>query len=248
MKNEKSNKDKKNTKAITIRIDQETLSKYDETLTAVYGKNHRKKSTSIETLLNQFNNQNTKQLKQYLEQDIPIINLCNETIDEYQAQLQEKNNETQSLKNIIDEKAKHIETLESSQKENKEILNDKHHQEMQAIETKYTDEIQSLKNTIQDKEQTIKDKDSTIETLSKEIDRLTDELNQASKDIRSARNDYKHSSENLNKLHLEYNALQNKNENYAVAIAELKKMSFLEKLFNKYPDSVKELSDGKDSS
>ena len=70
---------------------------------------------------------------------------------------------------------------------------------------------------------------------------LTDELKQQQKDTRTARSDYKHIVENLNKLHEEFNEIQNENKQYNVIFAEIKKMSIMERILGKYPDDIKEL-------
>ena len=56
-----------------------------------------------------------------------------------------------------------------------------------------------------------------------------------------ARSDYKHIVENLNKLHEEFNEIQNENKQYNVIFAEIKKMSIMERILGKYPDDIKEL-------
>ena len=70
---------------------------------------------------------------------------------------------------------------------------------------------------------------------------MNDELKQQQKDTRTARSDYKHIVENLNKLHEEFNEIQNENKQYNVMFAEIKKMSIMERILGKYPDDIKEL-------
>jgi len=225
---------KENKKAITIRIDQETLTKYDETLQAIYGKKQRKKSTTIESLINQFNNQDNNTLQQYLLNDKPIINLNTKEIQQYQQEIQELHEEIQSLKDKIAEQEKYIESSK-------------------ALDNK---EIQSLKSTIQEKNKIIEqyntetiNHEKNIESVraannekDKRIDELLDTIKQQEKDIKTARNDYKHSTENLNKLHDEINDIQNENKEYAVAFAEIKKMSIIERITARYPKKFLELT------
>ena len=84
---------KKENKAITIRIDKQTIENYNEKLIAIYGKNQRKKSTTIEQLLNQFNHQETTTLKKYIDNNQSMINLNLETIQQYKNQIQELQDE-----------------------------------------------------------------------------------------------------------------------------------------------------------
>lgn len=229
MKNEKN---KTNKKAITIRIQKDILDTYNNKLENIYKTNHRKQSATIETLLNQFNRQDNKKLRTYLEQDKQLINLNDDKITQYQAQLQEKEQEIKILKERITEK------------ENIIIDKKQHHQEMQeSLKKRYNQKIQSLKETIDEKNKTISDKDKTISIQQETINTLNDEKTQLNKDVRTARNDYKHSMENLNKLHDEFNDVQNENKKYAVTFAEIKKMSLIERILSKYPDDIKELPD-----
>lgn len=274
---------------MTIRIDPKIFTQYNEQLITIYGKKHRKKSPIIETLLEQFNNQDAKKLQQYLYQDKPLMNLNLETIKEYKAQIQEKDNTIQSLKQTIQEKNDTITALESSQQEVKASISDKYDDEIQRLQQdiqsakadnetikqslteKYQQEnqsleatqkreleilakdIQSKEHTIQEKDNiiqgykgTIKEKDNIIQDKDKEIQRLTNELKLSHKDTRTARNDFKHSTETLNKLQKDYNIIQNENKDYAVAFAEVKKMSILEKILSRYPKKFLELSDNVD--
>ena len=221
---------KENKKAITIRIDQEILENYNETLKAIYGKKQRKKSTTIETILKQFNNQDINTLQKYMYNDKPLINLNLEQIQEYQEKLQKLQDENKSLKETIAEKDKFIESFK-------------------ALDNK---EIASLKNTIAEKDKIIEqykidsqNQEKDIDAIrkannekDKRIDDLLDTINLKEKDIKTARSDYKHSTENLNKLQNDFNDLQNENKDYAVAFAEIKKMSLFERIFNKYPNSI----------
>lgn len=276
-------------KSMTIRIDPKIFTAYNEQLTAMYGKKHRKKSPIIETLLKQFNEQDALILKQYIVKDKPIININLDDIVEYQAQIQEKDKEIQSLQQAIQEKNDTIAALESSQHNLENTINDKYANEIQSLQLKIQDtenintqiqeslntkhnndiqllnskhdkaiqsltaahkrELEILQKDIQSKEQTIQDKDNiindykeAIQDKEKEIQRLTDELNQSHKDTRAARNDFKHSTENLNKLQDDYNTIQNENKDYAVAFAEVKKMSIIEKILSRYPKKFLELS------
>lgn len=77
------------------------------------------------------------------------------------------------------------------------------------------------------------------------IENIQEELTKQQKDTRTARNDYKHSQEVLNKLQTEYNQLQKENKKYIYCIAQIQKMSLLERLLNKYPEEIKELNEKK---
>ncbi len=70
--------------------------------------------------------------------------------------------------------------------------------------------------------------DNTV--LNESLKTLTSELKQQQKDTRTARSDYKHIVENLNKLHNEFNDIQNENKQYNVKFAENKKMSLIERI------------------
>ena len=236
MDNEKNNNHEKTAKnkAITIRIEQKVLEQYNNTLEKIYRKeNHRKQSATINNMLKQFNKQDTDKLREYIEKDIPIINLSKEQIIEYQAQLQEKND-------AIKEKEKIIATLETSQSTLESSINEKYDNEINILKH----EIESLKGIISEKDKIIKDKDNAIDKQQKTIDTLDTQLTQSNKDVRTARNDYKHQTENLNKLQHEFNDVQNENKDYKVTFAEIKKMSMIERIIGKYPKQFLELSDG----
>lgn len=261
---------KKTNQAITIRIDKNTIEKFNETLTKIYGKNQRKKSTTIEQLLNQFNNQDTSKLKEYIDNNIEIINLSNEKIqakewriETLEQTIQEKDNTITTIKNaqkqmeqsIAEKYADEIQTLEKQIQEKDMIIQDTkshnnniqesltnaHNQEIQTLEKQYKKQIQLLEQTIQEKEKIIQDKDNTIATQLESITILNEDVKQLNKDVKTARSDYKHSTETLNKLHNDYNTIQNENKKYAIAIAEIKKMSTIERLFNRMPNSVNAL-------
>ena len=168
MNKEKNNNEKtiKN-KAITIRIEQTVLEQYNNKLEQIYYKeNHRKQSSTINTMLKQFNKQDTNKLREYIKKDIPILNLTVEQIQEYQQKITEKDNEIQSIQNVMQEK---ITTLTSShnqeiQEKEKTItaLESSQKQLEKTITKKYKDEIQTLKNAIKQNQTTADEKITSL--------------------------------------------------------------------------------------
>lgn len=168
MENEKNNKEKtiKN-KAITIRIEQTVLEQYNNKLEQIYHKkNHRKQSSTINDILKQFNKQDTDKLREYIKKDIPILNLTIEQIQEYQQKITEKDNEIQSIQNVMQEKIASLTSSHNQEIQEKEktitALESSQKQLEQTITEKYKDEIQTLKNAIKQNQTTADEKITSL--------------------------------------------------------------------------------------
>ena len=186
------------------------------------------------TTLEQSHQDKEKQLadmEQKHKQEIQTLSQAHQDTITDIKELHEK--EIQTLKDAIQDKEKLITDMEQRHEKEIHLLNN-------AIQEK--DKIlDEYKTTITDKEQTIADKDNTIADKNDTIDRLNQDKEQLNKDVKTARNDYKHSQESLNKSLTDTNNLTIELKDYAVAIAEIKKMSLFERILRKYPKKILEL-------
>ena len=147
---------------------------------------------------------------------------------------------------MIPEKEKHINQLEQSHQETLETTITSYKKQTQTLKDIIQEKdkiIDEYKASIKDKDKTINDKDITLANKDKTIEQLTSDKEQLNKDVKTARNDYKHSMESLNKSLTDTNNLTNELKDYAVAIAEIKKMSLVERILARYPKKILELPD-----
>lgn len=239
-KNNENNDKKDNTKkAVTIRINEQINQAFDTKLEQIYHKKeHKQKGNTIEILMQQFTKQDTNALIDYLNNNKTIIDLS--IFAENQNYLEKINDYEIQIKNLeiqLKDKDAEISTLAES------------------FEKKYFDEIQSLKNQINlleqsiqekeknndDRDKTISEKDKTIDASNEIIQALQKEKEQALKDVKSARNDYKHIVERLNKNQDELNDALSENSQYKILLAEIDKMSLLERIKKQFPKRYLEL-------
>lgn len=215
---------KGNKKAITIRIDENTITEFEQTLNRVYGIEQRKKSSTIELLIKQFNQQDHKSLKHYLLNDKVLINLNDQVI-------QENNAEKQKLLDELVNKDKAIQSLSNKIKEQEKQLTEKQ------------EKIESFNQIIKEKDKTIADRDKTINDKDNTINDKDNTINNTDQARIKAENELSHLNARFNQLQTENNDLQHQNKEYFDAFIELKHLSFFNRLFGKYPHKILELSD-----
>lgn len=222
MKKEKTKTEKT---PMTIRIKGDTIEEYKSKLEEIYGKKHKKIGTVIEVLLDQFNKQNAADLRYYIKEEKPIVNLA----------------DNQTIKTDYENRIKEIE----QEHEKQIILKDQQLQEKQEKIAHLEHELKNIKENNETIKESLKETQKAIKSMNKTIESANKKVEQQEKDTRTARNDYKHIVETHNKLQEEYIALEKENKQYAVIIAEVKKMSLLERIIGKYPENIKELPDTK---
>ena len=215
---------KGNKKAITIRIDENTITEFEQTLNRVYGIEQRKKSSTIELLIKQFNQQDHKSLKHYLLNDKVLINLNDQAI-------QENNAEKQKLLDELVNKDKAIQSLSNKIKEQEKQLTEKQ------------EKIESFNQIIKEKDKTIADRDKTINDKDNTINDKDNTINNTDQARIKAENELNHLNARFNQLQTENNDLQHQNKKYFDAFTELKHLSFFNRVFGKYPPKILELSD-----
>ncbi|WP_461436410.1 hypothetical protein, partial [Methanosphaera sp.] len=73
-----------------------------------------------------------------------------------------------------------------------------------------------------------------------------DETNKQVKENNKIKNKREHTQERLNKTQDELNNTLKRLEKYSFAIGQVKNMSFIDRIFNRLPEEIKELQPGKD--
>ena len=120
----------------------------------------------------------------------------------------------------------------------------------QYVENYEKPDIQDMENKYQRKIQELQDKyESEINTLKIEIENLKglkEKHDQLQNNHDKLRNKYDHLQERLNKSQNELNMLERETRKLHVVIAKIEKLSFFERVLNRLPSEVKQLTTNED--
>ena len=75
---------------------------------------------------------------------------------------------------------------------------------------------------------------------------MTEEKNMIFQDYRKVRNKYEHLQERFSKSQKDLNDLERGESSLKVAIAKLQKLNLLERILNRLPEEIKQLTEGKE--
>lgn len=85
-----------------------------------------------------------------------------------------------------------------------------------------------------------------LQKLEQEIAKKTDQHEQLQTQHEKLRNKYDHLQERFNKSQKELNTLERENSGLRVVVAKVQKMSIIERILNRLPEEVKQLSSSED--
>lgn len=228
----------------TIKLNKELWDKFQLKIEEEYGTTYKYTSQEIE-----------KAIENYIDNDVLDIEKTRSKINN----LNDENKDLQ--KNVDDLKSENVnlnDKLLLSKTETK-----KHQDTIDDLEQKIAsslDRIDSLNDRITVLEKEVDELNRSNEKLVGENEELLDEnkrfeekyfeqveqTNRLVKENTKIKNKREHAQERLNKTQDELNDTLKRLEKYSFAIGQIKNMSFIDRIFNRLPEEIKELQPGID--
>lgn len=177
-------------------------------------------------------------IHQYVTEDTQQVNKNNyQQLEKENKELQTKIEQLQQENNTLTKENTTINTKEQEKQENIQKLEEQNNILIQENEIKKAEASAA---------------NARYDTLNQQNIRLTDtissinqELDKQRKENTTIRNDYKHGQEIIEKLHNDYNELEQENKQLNIIFAKITTMSLMQRILGQYPEEIKELTDGK---
>ena len=228
----------------TIKLNKQLWDKFQQKIEEEYGTTYKHTSEEME-----------KAIENYIEEDIADL-------EKTKTKINNLNDENKLLK-------EKVLTLEkNNEKLNDELLNEKTRtKKTETTNQQLKDSLNKISIDKNNLENSIKNLDNENRSLKNENKILTDinknlesenknleekymiqveETNKQVQENTKIKNKREHAQERLNKTQDELNDTLKRLEKYSFAIGQVQNMSFLDRLFNRLPEQVKELQPGKD--
>lgn len=214
-----------------INLNQDTIKDYQNKL--------QEKDVTIENLNQQLKEKDDRiqeQKDMMAKQEKVSNDKYNEKIESMETMHEQK---IQELNKTIKDQQAIIEDNKTRYENVRTAFNESYQKEMQLLSEKVDDKTDEVKTLKREQEIIKQENQKMVDTLTAQIDRLEKEKNKME-------NNYAHEKALREKVQEKYNNIQDERIEYVSTLREVKKMSLIERIFNKYPNSVLALTENKD--
>ena len=118
--------------------------------------------------------------------------------------------------------------------------------DIQDVEDRYQRKMEEMRDKCKSKIKALEMENNALQGVQDSYDQLHEEYFKLQNQNNKLRNNYDHLQERLNKSQRELNMLERENSDLRVVVAKIEKMSFLERVLNRLPSEMKELTSGKE--
>lgn len=227
----------------TIKLEKEVWDSFQEKIEAEYGTTYKHTSTEMKKAIENYVSSNVQDIEE-TKTKISILNDENILLKDKVKKLEKSND------NLNDELLR----SRSGAKKDQNIIDDLKDRlsEVEEDNIRLESEVKSLKKDLErlnkDNEVLIKRNDDLVvenKNLEEKYIAQVDETNKQVLENTKIKNKREHAQERLNKTQDELNDTLKRLEKYSFAIGQVQNMSFIDRLFNRLPEQVRELQPGK---
>lgn len=223
----------------TVKINEDLWNKFQQKIEETYGTTYKHTSEEIE-----------KAIENYVTEDVYDVEITKTKINNLNDENNNLKSDNEKLNNELEKTIKELEKLkEKENKDNQRVI------QQESIINNLKNENNSLKDSNEQLNKNIKRLESdnevqkkNIESLSKENRTLeekyinqVEETNRQVQENTKIKNKREHAQERLNKTQDELNDTLKRLEKYSYAMGQVKNMSFIDRLFNRLPEEIKQL-------
>lgn len=226
----------------TIKLNKNLWDKFQEKIELEYGTTYKHTSEEIE-----------KAIDNYIKDDITDIEKTKNIIDNLNNENTSLKEENDKLKEKTSTNTNQIHEIQNVNKKQEKTINE-HEEEIKQLKLEnksMNEKIEFLEKNSSKLEEENSNQKKTINELRNENKNLeekyisqVEETNKQVQENTKIKNKREHAQERLNKTQDELNDTLKRLEKYSFAIGQVQNMSFIDRVFNRLPEQIKELQPG----
>jgi len=223
----------------TVKINEDLWNKFQQKIEETYGTTYKHTSEELE-----------KAIENYVTEDVYDVEITKTKINNLNDENKSLKTENEKLYNDLEKANNELDDLKKEQKEDNQKV-----KQQESMINNLKNENNRLKDSNEQLNKNIKRLENDNETQKKNIERLSnenqtleekyinqvEETNKQVQENTKIKNKREHAQERLNKTQDELNDTLKRLEKYSYAMGQVKNMSFIDRLFNRLPEEIKQL-------
>lgn len=223
----------------TVKINEDLWNKFQQKIEETYGTTYKHTSEELE-----------KAIENYVTEDVYDVEISKTKINNLNDENKNLKSDNEKLSNELEKTRNEMEKVKENQdKNNNKIIEQEslinnlknENDQLKDSNEQLDKNINRLENENESQRKNIESLSSENKTLEEKYISQVEETNRQVRENTKIKNKREHAQERLNKTQDELNDTLKRLEKYSYAIGQVKNMSFIDRLFNRLPEEIKQL-------